>query len=102
MPHTLPFLQSKTRKEASASETRWLGPSSTRRSRRLLAFSERGSRRSACRRSDFRVLPDRLRALIHLLARLPGVGEKTAQRYVLFLAGEEGALAADLGRELTT
>jgi recombination protein RecR len=48
------------------------------------------------------VLPDRLRALIHLLARLPGVGEKTAQRYVLFLAGEEGALAADLGRELAT
>jgi recombination protein RecR len=46
------------------------------------------------------VLPDRLRALIHLLARLPGVGEKTAQRYVLFLAGEEGELAADLGREL--
>jgi len=39
--------------------------------------------------------------LIHLLSRLPGVGEKTAQRYVLFLAGEEGALAADLGRELT-
>jgi recombination protein RecR len=47
------------------------------------------------------VLPDRLRTLIHLLSRLPGVGEKTAQRYVLFLAGEEGALAADLGRELT-
>jgi recombination protein RecR len=47
------------------------------------------------------VLPDRLRALTHLLARLPGVGEKTAQRYVLFLAGEEGALATDLGRELS-
>jgi recombination protein RecR len=46
------------------------------------------------------VLPDRLRALIHLLSRLPGVGEKTAQRYVLYLAGEEGGLAADLGREL--
>jgi recombination protein RecR len=38
--------------------------------------------------------------LIHLLSRLPGVGEKTAQRYVLYLAGEEGGLAADLGREL--
>jgi recombination protein RecR len=28
------------------------------------------------------------------------VGEKTAQRYVLFLAGEENGLASDLGREL--
>ena len=46
------------------------------------------------------MLPDRLRALIHLLARLPGVGEKTAQRYVLFLASDEGSLTADLGREL--
>jgi recombination protein RecR len=32
---------------------------------------------------------------------LPGVGEKTAQRYVLFLAGESGELSADLGRELS-
>lgn len=47
------------------------------------------------------MLPDRLRALIHLFARLPGVGEKTAQRYVLYLAGEEGGIAADLGRELS-
>jgi recombination protein RecR len=46
------------------------------------------------------MLPDRLRALIHLFSRLPGVGEKTAQRYVLYLAGEEGGIAADLGREL--
>jgi recombination protein RecR len=46
------------------------------------------------------MLPDRLRALIHLLARFPGVGEKTAQRYVLFLASEDAGLAADLGREL--
>jgi recombination protein RecR len=46
------------------------------------------------------VLPDRLRALIHLFARLPGVGEKTAQRHVLFLAAEAGTLAADLGAEL--
>jgi recombination protein RecR len=48
------------------------------------------------------MLPDRLRALVHLFARLPGVGEKTAQRYVLSLASEEGGLAADLGRELST
>jgi recombination protein RecR len=47
------------------------------------------------------VLPDRLRALVHLFARLPGVGEKTAQRHVLFLAGEGGSLAADLGAELS-
>lgn len=47
------------------------------------------------------MLPDRLRALIHLLSRLPGVGEKTAQRYVLFLASEEGSLTGDLGRELS-
>jgi recombination protein RecR len=46
------------------------------------------------------MLPDRLRALIHLFSRLPGVGEKTAQRYVLYLAAEEGGIAADLGREL--
>jgi recombination protein RecR len=46
------------------------------------------------------VLPDRLRALVHLFARLPGVGEKTAQRHVLFLAGEAGTLAADLAAEL--
>jgi recombination protein RecR len=46
------------------------------------------------------LLPDRLRTLIHLLARLPGVGEKTAQRYALFLAGESGELSSDLGREL--
>jgi len=46
------------------------------------------------------MLPDRLRALIHLFARLPGVGEKTAQRYVLYLAGEASGAAADLGREL--
>jgi len=47
------------------------------------------------------VLPDRLRTLVHLLSRLPGVGEKTAQRYVLFLAAESGELSADLGRELS-
>ena len=46
------------------------------------------------------MLPDRLKALIHLFARLPGVGEKTAQRHVLFLAGDEGTLAADLGDAL--
>jgi recombination protein RecR len=46
------------------------------------------------------LLPDRLRALIHLFARLPGVGERTAQRYALFLGLEAGSLADDLGAEL--
>lgn len=46
------------------------------------------------------MLPDRLRVLVHLLARLPGVGEKTAQRYALFLASDGGPLAAELGGEL--
>jgi len=47
------------------------------------------------------VLPDRLRSLIHLFSRLPGIGEKTAQRHVLHLVSEGGTLAADLGAELS-
>ncbi|HEY8090193.1 MAG TPA: recombination mediator RecR [Polyangiaceae bacterium] len=35
-----------------------------------------------------------------LLARLPGVGEKTAQRYVLWLLTADETLARDLGTEL--
>ena len=35
-----------------------------------------------------------------LLSRLPGVGEKTAQRYVLFLLTADEAVARDLGAEL--
>jgi recombination protein RecR len=46
------------------------------------------------------MLPERLRGLIQLLSRLPGVGEKTAQRYALFLCGEPSTLARDLGSEL--
>jgi recombination protein RecR len=38
--------------------------------------------------------------LIQLLSRLPGVGEKTAQRYALFLCSDPGTLAKDLGSEL--
>ena len=41
------------------------------------------------------------RRLVSLLARLPGVGEKTAQRYLLFLLTAERQLSDDLGRELT-
>jgi recombination protein RecR len=48
------------------------------------------------------VLPERLTRLVHLLARLPGVGEKTAQRFVLHLVASDGALSAELGRELAT
>lgn len=45
-------------------------------------------------------LPGRLARVAQLLARLPGVGEKTAQRFALFLvtAGED--TARDLGHEL--
>jgi recombination protein RecR len=46
------------------------------------------------------MLPDRLSRLMQLLARLPGVGEKTAQRFSLHLVSEESGLAAELGREL--
>jgi recombination protein RecR len=45
--------------------------------------------------------PDRLARVVQLLARLPGVGEKTAQRYALFLATGEEAISRDLGRELS-
>jgi recombination protein RecR len=38
--------------------------------------------------------------LVKLLSRLPGVGEKTAQRYVLWLLTADEALSRDLGAEL--
>jgi recombination protein RecR len=47
------------------------------------------------------MLPERLRRVIELFARLPGVGEKTAQRFGLYLASEPAELAAELGRELS-
>lgn len=47
------------------------------------------------------MLPARTRRLQSLLARLPGVGEKTAQRYVLYLLTAESDLTEGLGRELT-
>jgi recombination protein RecR len=40
--------------------------------------------------------------LVKLLAHLPGVGEKTAQRYVLWLLTAEDSLARSLGAELAT
>ena len=42
----------------------------------------------------------RLRRVIQLLSRLPGVGERTAYRYLLHLALDP-KIAADLGRELS-
>ncbi len=45
------------------------------------------------------VLPSRLRRIIELFARLPGVGEKTAQRFAMHLVGPND-FARDLGREL--
>lgn len=48
------------------------------------------------------MLPEQLARLVQLLARLPGVGEKTAQRYALYLASESSELAARLGTELST
>jgi recombination protein RecR len=42
----------------------------------------------------------KVQRLVKLLARLPGVGEKTAQRYVLWLLTADETLARDLGTEL--
>ncbi len=42
----------------------------------------------------------KIRNLVRLLSRLPGVGEKTAQRYVLWLLTADEALSRDLGSEL--
>jgi recombination protein RecR len=47
------------------------------------------------------MLPARLTRIVDLFARLPGVGEKTAQRFALWLAGERGDVAAELGLALT-
>lgn len=46
------------------------------------------------------MLPDRLRTLIHLLSRLPGVGEKSAQRFALHLVTDNNDLAKNLGQTL--
>ncbi len=45
--------------------------------------------------------PDSLRRVIHLLSRLPGVGEKTAARFALQLVTDP-AFSAALGQELST
>jgi recombination protein RecR len=48
------------------------------------------------------VLPERLTKLVTLLSRLPGVGEKTAQRFVLFLVSQQSDLAQRLAEELVS
>ena len=45
---------------------------------------------------------DKTRRLVRLLSRLPGVGEKTAHRYVLWLLTADEGLARSLGMELAT
>lgn len=47
-------------------------------------------------------LPARLGRVAQLLGRLPGVGEKTALRFALFLATTDEAAARELGAELTS
>jgi recombination protein RecR len=47
------------------------------------------------------MLPAGLTRIVDLFARLPGVGEKTAQRFALWLAGEHGEVALELGRALS-
>jgi recombination protein RecR len=44
----------------------------------------------------------KIRRVVKLLSHLPGVGEKTAQRYVLWLLTAEDSLARSLGAELAT
>src|SRR6185503_18179066 len=44
----------------------------------------------------------KIRRLVSLLSRLPGVGEKTAARYVLHLLTADAQIAKDLGSELLT
>src|SRR5690606_18248507 len=51
--------------------------------------------------TEYTVLPDPLRRVIHLLSRLPGVGEKTAQRFALKLMVDP-ELSQALGAELST
>lgn len=46
------------------------------------------------------MLSPKLRRLTQLLSRLPGVGEKTAQRYLMFLLTAEPELARDVAAEL--
>jgi recombination protein RecR len=48
------------------------------------------------------VVSPKLQRVVSLLSRLPGVGEKTAHRYVLHLLTTNEAVARELGAELST
>jgi recombination protein RecR len=48
------------------------------------------------------VYSERLTRLLYLLARLPGVGEKTAQRYALYLLATDPSYSRELGAEIAT
>jgi recombination protein RecR len=48
------------------------------------------------------VLPERLHRLVTLFSRLPGVGEKTAQRFVLYLLAQGQGLPERLAEELVS
>ncbi|HVY47901.1 MAG TPA: recombination protein RecR, partial [Minicystis sp.] len=58
------------------------------------------ARRGELRIGGSAALPERLARVAALLAKLPGVGEKTAQRYALFLATADDAIARELGHAL--
>ena len=45
-------------------------------------------------------MAERTKRIVSLLSRLPGVGEKTAQRYLLYLLTADPTIAHDLGHEL--
>jgi recombination protein RecR len=47
-------------------------------------------------------LPERLSRLVSLLSRLPGVGEKTAQRFVLHMLAQDKELPRKLAEELVS
>jgi recombination protein RecR len=47
-------------------------------------------------------LPERLSRLVSLLSRLPGVGEKTAQRFVLHMLAQDADLPRRLAEELVS
>ena len=47
------------------------------------------------------MLPDRLTRIVDLFARLPGVGEKTAQRFALWLVSADPSVSRELGESLT-
>lgn len=46
------------------------------------------------------MLPERLQRLIELLSRLPGVGEKTAQRFAMYFVTESQEYGRELGAAL--